>query len=84
MKYSLLAIAGAAANDKFLGLDDDMTNLIHIGSGACVNWNSAAGKFWDFSNLDKWSNGNENSKAPTKVSRDLDTHFWFSLCQAPW
>jgi hypothetical protein len=48
---SLLSLI-SAHDYKFLDHQDGETNLIQIGTGACINWNYERSRFWDLKELD--------------------------------
>jgi hypothetical protein len=78
-----IALAGLASADQlgFLQGDLDMTSLMQVGSGACVNWDDS-GRFWQLRDLN--SEGREGSE-PAVVS-GINQKYWFAykICELPW
>ena len=83
MKFKTLALFGvASAADElnFMQGDDsfDNTELLTIGSGACVNWSFTKNKFYDLKEFDTEFR-DEGKKLPANLKFGAD-NFLYKAC----
>lgn len=86
MKLSSMALVSVASASQELMFMQDLsqpnTELLSIGSGACINWSLSQNKFWSLKQFDA-ENRNEANKLPAVQIFD-QYYFYYKACQTPW
>jgi hypothetical protein len=85
LSFTLLGLI-SAESDKFLQeafdaeAEEDQTNSVIIGSGACINWSFPRNRYFD---LKKFDTEFRKDNLPANIDFS-GNKFYYKACQTPW